>query len=153
MKCADHVELDAVGTCNACGKGLCPGCVSIFTPPLCGDCALAHNKGVSTSLWTHLAMMGGLFVVALGFLVGKIPVPSAIGYGLMAAFFPSGWSFLGRYFSPCGGYLFPTARWINLLVQAAVAALIGVVVGPIFLFKAWKELKTVRETRSLVGRQ
>lgn len=151
MKCAGHVELDAVGTCNACGKGLCPECVSIFTPPLCGNCALAHNKGISTSLWTHLAMMGGLFAVTLGFLVGKVPALSAIGYALMAAFFPSGWSFLGRYFSPSGGYLFPMARWINLLVQAAVAVLIGVVVGPIFLFKAWKELKVVRETqKSLV---
>lgn len=153
MKCAGHVELDAVGTCNACGKGLCPDCVSIFTPPLCGDCALAHNKGVATSLWTHLAMMGGLFVVALVFLVGKVPVASAIGYALMAAFFPSGWSFLGRYFSPSGGYLFPMARWINLLFQAAVAALIGVVVGPVFLFKAWKELKTVRETSKSVANQ
>lgn len=153
MKCAGHVELDAVGTCNACGKGLCHECVSIFTPPLCGNCALAHNKGVSTSLWTHLAMMGSLFVVALIFLVGKVPVPSAIGYALMAAFFPSGWSFLGRYFSASGGYLFPMARWINLLVHAAIAALIGVVVGPIYLLKAWKELKVVRETqKSLVGR-
>jgi hypothetical protein len=153
MKCAGHIDLDAVGTCNICGKGLCPECVSTFTPPLCGDCALAHNKGIATSLWMHLAMMGGLFVVALVFLAGKVPVPSAIGYALLAAFFPSGWSFLGRYFSPSGGYLFPMARWINLLAQAAVAALVGVVVGPIYLFKAWKELKTVRETQKIVAKQ
>lgn len=150
MKCAQHVDLDAVGTCNSCGLGLCPECASVFSPPLCGNCALAHNKGVATSLWTQLALMGGLFVIALVILVGKVPLLTAIGYAVMAAFFPPGWNFLGRYFSPSGGYLFPTARWINLIFQAAVAALIGVVVGPIYLFKAWKELKVVRETRASV---
>lgn len=153
MKCAGHLDLDAVGTCNICSKGLCPECVSTFTPPLCSDCALAHNKGVSTSLWTHLAIMGSLFVIALVFLIGKVPVPSAIGYALMVAFFPSGWSFLGRYFLPGGGYLFPMARWINLCVQAVIAAFVGVIVGPIYLFKAWKELKVVRETQKTFGKQ
>lgn len=153
MKCAQHVDLDAVGTCNSCGRGLCPECVSVFAPPLCGNCALAHNKGVATSLWTQLALMGGLFVVALVILVGKVPLLTAIGYAVMAGFFPPGWNFLGRYFSPSGGYLFPTARWINLIIQAAVAALLGIVVGPIYLFKAWRELKTVRETQVSVRAQ
>lgn len=153
MKCAQHFELDAVGTCNDCGKGLCPDCVSIFTPPVCGSCATAHNRGVATSLWTQLLLMGGLFVVAMVVLVGKVPLPTAIGYSLMAAFFPPGWNFLGRYFSPSGGYFFASARWISLIVHAVVAAFLGVVVGPIYLFKAWKELKTVRETQSIVGRQ
>ncbi len=153
MKCAGHVALDAVGTCNVCGKGLCSECVSIFTPPLCSNCALAHNRSVATSLWTHLALMAGLFGVALAVLIGKVPVLSAIGYALMVAFFPSGWSFLGRYFSPSGGYLFPMARWINLLFQTAVAALIGIVVGPIYLLKAWKELQVVRETKRTFGNQ
>lgn len=153
MKCAQHFELDAVGTCNSCGRGLCPECVSVFTPPVCASCALAHNKGVATSLWTQLALMGGLFIVALLLLVGKVPLLSAIGYALMAAFFPPGWSFLGRYFSPSGGYLFPMARWMHLGFQAATALFIGVIVGPIYLFNAWKELKTVRDTRKSVGEQ
>lgn len=153
MKCAQHVDLDAVGTCNSCGKGLCPDCASVFTPPVCGDCALAHNKGVATSMWTQLALMAGLFVVALVILMGKIPLPSAIGYSLMAAFFPSGWNFLGRYFSPSGGYLFPMARWMNLIIQAAVASFLGIVLGPIYLFKAWKELKVARETRKSMAGQ
>ncbi len=97
--------------------------------------------------------MVGLFGVALVVLIGKVQVLSAIGYALMVAFFPSGWSFLGRYFSPSGGYLFPMARWVNLLFQAAVAALIGIVVGPIYLLKAWKELQVVRETKRTFGNQ
>lgn len=104
-------------------------------------------------MWTQLALMAGLFVVALVILAGKVPLPSAIGYSLMAAFFPSGWNFLGRYFSPSGGYIFPMARWINLIFQAAVASILGVVIGPIYLFKAWKELKVARETQKSIAGQ
>jgi hypothetical protein len=153
MKCAQHYELDAVGTCNDCGKGLCPECVSTFSPPVCESCATAHNRGVATSLWTQLVLMAGLFVVAMIILVGKVALLSAIGYSLMAAFFLPGWNFLGRYFTPGGGYFFASARWMNLGVHTVVAAFLGVVVGPIYLFKAWKDLKTVRETSNLVGRQ
>lgn len=151
MKCAGHNDLDAVGTCNSCGRGLCTECVSVFTPPLCGHCALAHNRGVAKTFWVQLILMAVMFVVALVVLMDKLPLLSVLGYAVMAAFFVPGWNFLGRYLSPGGGYLFPMARWINLIVHAAVAALIGVVVGPIYLFKAWKELKTVRETKKRMG--
>jgi hypothetical protein len=151
MKCAKHNESDAVGTCNHCGRGLCPECAAIFTPPLCVDCALAHNREIAKSFRLQLAMMGGLFVTALVLFMGKVSAGSVILYSLMAAFFPSGWSFLGRYFSPGGGYLFPVARWMNLVLQASVALLLGIVVGPIHLYQAWKELKTIRETQEIVG--
>lgn len=152
MNCADHVDINAVGTCNSCGKGLCPECVSIFTPPSCTGCALAHNKGVAKSFWVQLALMGALFVVALVILIDKVPVLTALWYSLMAAFFPPGWNFLGRYFSPSGGYFFATARWINLVVHVVTALFLGVIVGPIYLFKAWKELRIVRETKQTYGR-
>lgn len=153
MKCAEHIEVSAVGTCNSCGKGLCPDCVSIFTPPLCTGCALAHNKGISKSFGVQLALMGALFVVALVILFDKVPLLTALWYSVMAAFFLPGWNFLGRYFSPSGGYLFPMARWINLLFHAGTALLIGVIVGPIYLFKAWKELQVVHETKKTFGNQ
>lgn len=153
MKCAQHVELDAVGTCNSCGRGLCPECVSAFTPPLCGNCALAHNKGVSKSLWTQLVLMGVLFVVGLALFVGKVPFLAAMIFSLMAAFFPPGWNFLGRYFSPGGGYIYPMARWLNFLMQALAAAFVGIVVGPIYLLKARKELQVIRETQQSTSGQ
>lgn len=153
MKCAQHVELDVVGTCNTCGRGLCSDCVSIFTPPLCGNCALAHNKEVSKSLWIHLALFAVLFVVGLAAFSDYFPFTSAVLYTLMLAFFPSGWSFLGRYLWPSGGYMYATARWTNLVLHAAVAAVVGIIVGPIFLFKAWKELKVIRETKQAMLRE
>lgn len=78
-----------------------------------------------------------------------LPFLSTVGYALMAAFFPSGWNFLGRYFVPSGGYIFPMARWINLILHAALASLFGVVLGPVYLYKAWKELNVVKETAYL----
>jgi hypothetical protein len=48
-------------------------------------------------------------------------------------------------------YLLPMTRCINLVVQVAVATLLGVVAGPIFLVNVWKELKGVRETRKSVA--
>ena len=149
MKCAQHNGSDAVGACNSCGRGLCSECVGTFTPPLCPTCVLSHNSGVATSLRWQLALMGGLFVVTFALLVSTLPFLSAFGYSLMAAFFPSGWNFLGRYFSPSGGYIFPMARWINLILHAALASLFGVILGPVYLYKAWKEFSVVRETASL----
>lgn len=151
MKCAQHVDQEAVGTCNSCGRGLCPECVSTFNPPTCGNCALAHNQGIARSFKVQLALMLVLFIATLVVLLGKLPLSTAIGYSLMAGFFPSGWNFLSKYFTPSGNYIFPAARWLNLFVQAAVAAVIGIIVGPIYLFKAWKEFKTIRATQELIS--
>ena len=43
MKCIEHIETDAVGTCVRCGCGLCQGCISetfyrIDNKPLCKNC-------------------------------------------------------------------------------------------------------------------
>lgn len=152
MNCANHVNITAVGTCNGCGKGLCPECVSIFTPPVCSGCALAHNNGVAKSFWTQLILMGALFVITLIAVLDKTPFLTALGYALVAAFFPSGWNFLGRYFSASGRYLSPAARWVHLLFHAMTALFLGVIIGPIYLFKAWKELRVVRATHKTYGR-
>lgn len=39
MKCFNHPELDAVATCQKCGKGLCRECAQKHTPCLCDSCA------------------------------------------------------------------------------------------------------------------
>ena len=38
MKCFYHVDRDAVGTCQTCGKGLCQECAAKYTPVTCEDC-------------------------------------------------------------------------------------------------------------------
>lgn len=41
MKCFYHTELEAVATCQRCGKGLCKQCAAKYTPCLCEECARA----------------------------------------------------------------------------------------------------------------
>lgn len=147
MKCANHVSLDAVGTCNGCGKGLCPDCASAFSTPLCGECALSHNAGVAKSFWIQLALMGALFVVMFFVLLDKLPLRIVLLYSVMAGFFPSGWRFLSRFFSPSSGYLSPLARWFSLLFHVAGSMTLGMIVGPLYLIKAWKELKAIKRTK------
>lgn len=38
MKCFNHVEREAVATCQNCGKGLCKECAAKHRPCLCDDC-------------------------------------------------------------------------------------------------------------------
>jgi len=42
MKCFNHVDLDAVATCQVCGKGLCHDCAAKYTPCMCDSCAAAQ---------------------------------------------------------------------------------------------------------------
>lgn len=39
MKCFNHIEREAVATCQKCGKGLCRECAGKHTPCLCDTCA------------------------------------------------------------------------------------------------------------------
>ncbi|GAA5176176.1 hypothetical protein GCM10025771_10220 [Niveibacterium umoris] len=152
MKCAQHVALDAVATCGKCGRGLCADCVGVFAVPMCGTCATSHNKGVTKSLWLQLTLMVVLFVGAFLLFIGQTSFGQALWFALIAGFFPSGWQFMGRYFSPSGGYFSPLMRWINLAVQVFAAGFLGVVVGPIFLFRTWREFRNVRSARDALAR-
>ena len=80
----------------------------------------------------------------------QAPVEAALGIAVIVGFFPSGWNFLARYFTPSGGYIYPMARWLNFMSLAAIALVIGIFVGPVYLFKAWKEMKAVKETRQTI---
>lgn len=44
MKCANHLDKDAVVVCNACGKSICPDCqVQITNENYCKGCAAAKS--------------------------------------------------------------------------------------------------------------
>lgn len=38
MKCFNHNDIDSVGTCSDCFKGLCPNCAARFEIPACIPC-------------------------------------------------------------------------------------------------------------------
>ena len=41
MKCFNHIELEAVATCQRCGKGLCRECAAKYSPCYCDECYTA----------------------------------------------------------------------------------------------------------------
>jgi hypothetical protein len=45
MRCYNHSEVEAVGTCKACNRGLCPECVVDLGPGL--SCRGAHEQRVA----------------------------------------------------------------------------------------------------------
>lgn len=47
MKCYYHVDREAVGTCQTCGKSLCKECASVYSPLTCEDC---HRQMVAKSV-------------------------------------------------------------------------------------------------------
>ena len=152
MKCADHAYQDAVAQCGDCLKGLCSDCASVFTPPVCCGCATTHNQSVARSLYMALGLMAVLFIGAAIVLLPRAPFGTALLYSLMAGFFPAGWSFLGRYLPPSGSYLSPLARWLNLAAHAGLAASLGFILGPIQLYKAWKEFNTIKSTKEMLSK-
>lgn len=112
---------------------------------------MTHNKGVEKSLWVQLVLMAILFAGALIVLTTtQVPFTTALGIAVIAGFSPSGWSFLAKYFTPTGGYAYPMARWLNFTVQLATSLVIGIFVGPVYLYKAWKELKVIKQTQQII---
>lgn len=149
MKCAQHIEFDAVGTCNACGKGLCPDCISTFTIPLCEGCAISNNKQVARSLWMQMGMMVSLFLFSFFGFIDSMSFFPALVCSLLIAFFPSGWRYLSQHFpSSSSGSLFMNC--ISLMFHAMAALFAGVIVGPIQLFKAYREFALIRSAKQAV---
>ena len=82
MKCFEHQDVDAVGSCRVCGKGLCSGCAvdQGFALSCSGECEEearqidAHNRQARKVLrigrknrYTGallFAFMGGVFLIA-----------------------------------------------------------------------------------------
>lgn len=151
MRCLNHPEHDAVAQCNGCLTALCKGCAEVFTPPSCANCASSHNKSVARSFYKTLGLMGLLFISSLIMALQSMPLEGALVVSIGAGFFPAGWSFLSRYFSPSGDYMFPMMRWFNLSAHFAFSALLGFILGPIYLYKSWRELSTIRTTKRVLA--
>lgn len=147
MKCGKHIGFDAVGTCNGCGQGLCPDCLSIFNPPLCDGCAISHNQRVARSFWVQLIAMAFVFVFAMTIFASTFPVFTSILCSAVAAFSIPGWQFLSRYWPADGGYVDPTGRLFHIVMHAGLSLAIGIAVGPVYLYRAWQELKIIKATK------
>ncbi len=151
MKCASHVDLDAVGVCNSCQKGLCQTCSSIFHPPECADCVAAHNKQVSFKFVRNLVTMGALFAATLWFAWQVLPFGKAVLVSLAVAFVPWGWEFLSRFFNAENPYQDLVTRMLSISIHLAGSLVVGLFVGPYQVYRTVRELQSIRETEKLLA--
>ena len=107
MKCFFHENIDAVATCQTCGKALCKACASQYTPCACPECfqqnqenaVRRHKKDKADALIdTNAELIGAIVkglicavVLTLIFnAIGSTPTP--IGLSIMFFFVPFGWA-------------------------------------------------------------
>ena len=151
MRCANHLDRDAIGLCTGCGIALCPSCRASDEVAMCGNCLTCHNKEVIHHFGLRVAGSFGLFLLALG-LVSSIELAWAqkLAICLMAAFFPFGWSALSRVFASGEHYPLGLMRVFALLSHASVSALLGWIVGPYQLIKGIREILKARQANASV---
>lgn len=150
MKCAYHNNVDAVATCNICGKSLCSTCASVIQPPQCIGCyrdGLIQRKsnirgalitdilfGVASAiLWPYLfSVTGGLY--------GNV-----FGTALVCAGIPFGWRFLNKI-TPDIFLFLPVVGWLIYFgCKVALSMIIGIFVAPYVIWKKNKEMKQVQQ--------
>ena len=154
MKCFNHQETDANGTCQDCGKALCGECVSRFDFPLCESCLLTHNTNVSKELYFGLAITAIIFLVVTYFIYMNIDQQQNLGKsmfmgGLMAGTY-WGWKFLSDYF-PRLTMGSSNVWFIYLFLKFIAAYFIGLFVGPYQIFKMFKELGTIQKVKAQIS--
>jgi hypothetical protein len=161
MKCAQHNNVDAVATCQGCGKGLCPTCSKTFDKPLCKPCAvhenrsaIEHNQRLISAAKRSLLLPGVLLPVALvglawtGTIHGVSSFAGTLLFSLVVATTPAGWTFLGRYFRPSGGYIHIYARWVNAFFHLTLSMALGIFVGPYQMWTALRDIGTLKRINS-----
>ncbi len=109
MKCFNHEERDAVGTCQSCGKMLCKECASKYKPCMCDECyddnISQHNNDrmqqkrdalIDTNAEFVVAIIKGIICsVVLTFLFNASGTGTATTLDSVMFFFvPFGWAFI-----------------------------------------------------------
>ena len=154
MKCFNHSDIDANGTCQDCGKGLCGECVSRFDFPLCEPCLLTHNSNVSKQLYFGLAITAIIFIAVTYFFYMNVGNQEQLGKsvlmgGLMAGTY-WGWKFLTDYFPNLT--MGTTNVWfIYFMLKFIGAYFIGLLVGPYQIFKMFRELGKVQKVKAQIA--
>ncbi len=153
MKCFNHLEIDAAGSCSDCNKGLCPACIDRFDFTLCVSCLLKHNSRVAKHLFGGLLATFLLFIVASIFVYSDINGSKypwrSIGTGAMLACTYWGWRFLSDYMPGIGhGSMITWA--IFFFIKLIIAFCFGLIIGPFQIFKRFRELWKMREIKNQI---
>lgn len=173
MKCFNHIEREAVATCQKCGKGLCKECAEKYTPCMCDTCAeqtrknqqqQAQNKEEQRKQKYKDALVDTrsefIATSVIGVIVGILIVVwmrhdgSVNTFGDWLGFFcigfcvPFGWKFLTflQSFFPLS--IFGT--WWFWIIYGAVKLVLSMLVGiPTFIYQLVKTILTQRKINKL----
>ncbi|MDN4605877.1 hypothetical protein [Sporosarcina highlanderae] len=172
MKCYKHNKLDAVATCNNCGKGLCNECSDEFQPISCQRCALQNNEtfksGLMVQLIVPIVIFISIFVFSLVFMFSALKsLDDSIGPLSYLLFFigvlinsyaiatvPFGWRFLNKL-TPDVFLFLPIAGWLFYFgVKFAISLSLGWIIAPFAVWRIKKDLKSINLTKQdvLMGR-
>jgi len=150
MECINHPGVAAAGTCQVCGKGLCPDCVGRFERPFCEPCLLSHNSGVARRLYIDLAVTAAIFFGVMILIFLNTPNnTTSLMLGLVAAGAYWGWQFLSRFSVPIvftSGFGLMT----YLLFKVMLSVCVGFIVAPWQIFRRIKEIRTINTVKRQV---
>lgn len=150
MECINHAGVPAAGSCQLCGKALCPDCLNRFQPPLCEPCLLAHNSGVARRLYIDLAVTAAISIgVTICISMNTPNIKTSIMLGLMAAGAYWGWQFLNRFPVPI---VFTTGFGLMtyLLIKVMLSICAGFIVAPWQIFRRIKEIRSINTLKQQI---
>ncbi|MCF8260042.1 MAG: DUF2180 family protein [Melioribacteraceae bacterium] len=147
MKCANHPESDAVGTCVDCGKGLCSECLNQYEFPICDSCNSVRADGEKKELTKNIALTVLFFAIGFYFAnssAGSFQLVGGIVIGYLFAGIPWGWSFLNKI-TPSIFLFLPLIGWvIYFFIKGILSFFIGFIALPIKLFQIYRDSQRLK---------
>lgn len=132
MKCYNHPNIDAVGSCVDCGKALCQECAGNFKPVLCAECANSRTKKEISQCIFSFVISIGIFIIM--YIINNYS--SFMNDNVTSLFIfsciPWGWTLISSITSKFSLVL-PVWVWIIVyVIKFFLAMLIGI---PAFIIK------------------
>ena len=162
MKCFYHSDLEAVATCQRCGKGLCHECAEKHSPCMCDDCARVveeereakiiseenekKQKYLDALIDTKKEFIKACVIGAAVMLCLRIPEAGPIN--LFLFFIPFGWKLLTYLQSMAPIFLVGNIFfWIVWIVMKAI---LSIIIGiPAFIYQLIKTFSVQSKINSL----
>lgn len=147
MRCAYHVEREAVATCSVCGRGLCQECANKINPPQCLGCFAdgleAQKKQIIKSLVLAAVAAVVVFIIAMD---EGAELPASFLFALA----PFGWIALNKI-TPSFFLFMPIIGWvIYFIFKLILSMMVGIVALPYKIVKSMAQIKEINQQLTVV---
>lgn len=148
----------AVAQCPDCGKGLCAGCASTYSLPICNTCNKKRINAERSGIIKELLLTYGvgilLGVLFVNFANGEryLPPTAAIVLYVMFSYIFSGlipgWKTLTRI-TPAVFLFLPIIGWVlYFIIKFALSLCLGLVMLPIRTFRNIRRLNALQKIKA-----